>query len=69
MRDNSTKRGVDTFYQSCSYQSCNCMTKRWSPVHFYRISNTAVVNSYILYKEHKPQNTLKRRFFQKKLAF
>ena len=35
---------------------------------FYGILNAAVVNYYILYSAHKPQNNLKRRFFQKKLA-
>jgi len=31
--------------------------------------NAAVVNSYILYKEPKPQKALKLPLFQKKLAF
>jgi len=35
---------------------------------FLMILNASVVNSYIVHKEHKPQNTLKRQFFQKKLA-
>jgi len=30
--------------------------------------NPAVVNAYVLYHEHKPQNTLKRRFFQRAVA-
>jgi len=35
---------------------------------FYGILNAAVVNSYTLYEDHKSQTTLKRQFFQKKLA-
>ena len=59
---------VDTFDEMCSYQSCSRINKRWPLTFFYVILNAAVFNSEILYKQHIPQNTLKRRFFQEKLA-
>ena len=65
---NSTKSGVDTFDQMCSLQSCTRMTNRWSITVFYGMLNAAAVNAFVLYHEHKPQNTLKRRLYQKALA-
>jgi len=59
---NSTKGRVDTFDQMCSYQKCSRMTKRW-PLLRFLWGFTAVVDSYILCKEYKPQNTLKWRLF------
>ena len=64
----STKGGVDAFDQMCSFPSCSRMTKRWPLAVFYGLLNAAVVNAYILYKEHKPQNTSKRRVLQKNSA-
>jgi len=65
---NSMKSDVDTFDQLCSYQSYSRMTKIWLLTVFHGILNAAVVNSYTLYKEYKSQNSLKKWFFQKKLA-
>jgi len=65
---NSIKGGLDTFDPMSSFQSCSRMTKRWPPSVFYGILKSAVVNAYVLYNEHKPQNNSKHRWFQNALA-
>ena len=55
---NATKGGVDTFDQTCCFQSYNRVTKRWPLTVFFGMLNAAVVNAYVLYHEHKPQNIL-----------
>lgn len=64
---NNTKAGVDALDEKCANYSTSRRTRRWPMVIFYSMLNIASVNSHILYKTAKP-NESTRAVFIKKLA-
>jgi hypothetical protein len=62
----STKYGVDSFDQMCRLYSTRSGTRRWPFAVYYNISDIAVINSRVIYKEVM-KSKLSRRSFMLKL--
>lgn len=68
---NETKGGVDTFDQMCALYSCSRKTNRWPLCVFFGIVNSALINSWIIYKANTGMgdgNKMKRRKYMHNLA-
>ena len=60
--------GVDHSDQMVSYTTFNCRTLKWWKRVTFHVINLAVVNAYLIYKEHVgAQNAVLPRIFRKKL--
>ena len=62
---NQTKVGVDVYDQMVRTYSVKAACRRW-PVHvFYNIIDTALINSWVVYKEICQSNISRREYMQK----
>lgn len=65
---NMTKRGVDTCDKMCAAYTVSRITRRWPQAIFYVLMNLASINARVILSFNDPENTPRRRIFQKNLA-
>jgi hypothetical protein len=63
--NNSTKFGVDVFYQMARQGSVNSVSRVWPLKVFFIISNIATINTWILYEEFTGNKISRQNFFCK----
>lgn len=65
---NSTKGGVDTFDQLCHSKTVARKTRRWPLRIFYGMLDAAGINSFVIFRFKRLDNSLSRSSFIKNLA-